>query len=141
MVTWQRLSSLGSRRVISVTALGRSSPPFPIYLLPGRPLFLLPGQRSWSILIGAIPNIAFTAFSEVQHSRVPLPGALGTGRGLFSARCTLMFVEICKKDIHDRAYLSIGVTSSSGAGLCRVPEAGVFRGGGVRLCTILDMNF
>src|SRR5215203_7433418 len=29
MVTWQRRNSLGSRRFISVTAFGRSSPPFP----------------------------------------------------------------------------------------------------------------
>ena len=29
----------------------------------------------------------------------------------------------------------------SGRGLCRVPGAGVFRGSGVRLCRILDMNF
>jgi hypothetical protein len=28
---------------------------------------------------------------------------------------------VCRKDIHDRAYLSIGVTSGIGAGLCRVP--------------------
>jgi hypothetical protein len=27
----------------------------------------------------------------------------------------------CRKNIHDRAYLSIDVTRSSGAGLCRVP--------------------
>jgi hypothetical protein len=31
---------------------------------------------------------------------------------------------VCKKNIHDRAYLSIGVTSSIGAGLCRVPGGG-----------------
>jgi hypothetical protein len=47
---------------------------------------------------------------------------------------------VCRKDIHDRAYVSIGVTSGIGAGLCRVPGAGVFRGTGVRLCSILDMN-
>ena len=48
---------------------------------------------------------------------------------------------VCSKDIHDRAYLSIGVTSSVGTGLCRVPGAGVSRGSGVRLRRILDMNF
>ena len=48
---------------------------------------------------------------------------------------------VCRKDIHDRAYLSIGVTSSVGARLCRVPGAGVFRGTRVGLCRILDMDF
>src|SRR5215203_2519522 len=65
MVTWQRRISVGSRRLISVTALGRSSlSSFPF--LPGRPLFLLAGQRSWFIRIGAIPNFALTEFSEVR---------------------------------------------------------------------------
>jgi hypothetical protein len=48
---------------------------------------------------------------------------------------------VSRKNIHDHAYLSIGVTSGVGAGLCGVPGAGVFRGAGVRLCRILDMNF
>jgi hypothetical protein len=45
------------------------------------------------------------------------------------------------RSIHNPAYLSISVTSSSGTGLCGAPGRGVFRGSGVRLCTILDMNF
>jgi hypothetical protein len=71
MANWQRRNSLGSRRVISVTALGRSSPLFPIYLIPGRPLFLVPGRRFWSILIGAIANFAFPEFSEVRSWKGP----------------------------------------------------------------------
>jgi hypothetical protein len=47
----------------------------------------------------------------------------------------------CRKNIHDRAYLSIGVTCGIGARLCRVPGAAVFRGSGARLCRILDMTF
>jgi hypothetical protein len=35
---------------------------------------------------------------------------------------------VCGKNIHDRAYLSIGVTSGIGAGLCRVPGDGCFQG-------------
>jgi hypothetical protein len=35
---------------------------------------------------------------------------------------------VCRKDIHDRTYLSIGVTSGIGAGLCRVPGDGCFQG-------------
>ena len=31
-------------------------------------------------------NFRFTEFSEVLHSPVPLPGALGTGRGVFSPK-------------------------------------------------------
>ena len=34
----------------------------------------------------------------------------------------------CRKDIHDRAYLSIDVTGSIEAGLCRVPGDGYFQG-------------
>jgi hypothetical protein len=44
-------------------------------------------------------------------------------------------------NIHDRAYVSIGVTSGIEVGLCRVAGAGVFKGTGVRLCRILDMDF
>jgi hypothetical protein len=50
-------------------------------------------------------------------------------------------ILVCRKNIRDRAYLSIGVTSGIGTGLCRVLGGGVFRGTGVRLCRILDMNF
>ena len=46
-----------------------------------------------------------------------------------------------KPSIHHRAYLSIGVTSSTGAGLCGVPGVGDSRGIGTVLCRILDMNF
>src|SRR5215217_5114939 len=83
-------------------------------------------------------NFAFTEFSEVQHSPVPLPGALGTGRGVFSPKCKHLFAERTSMIAH---IYHIGVTSSSGTGLCRVPGGGVFRGTGVGLCRILDMNF
>jgi hypothetical protein len=43
--------------------------------------------------------------------------------------------------IQDPAYLSIGVTSSSGTGLCGVSGVGDSRGMGVGLCRILDVNF
>jgi hypothetical protein len=43
--------------------------------------------------------------------------------------------------IQDRAYLSIGVTSPSGPGLCGVPGAGDSRGIGAPLCTMLHTNF
>jgi hypothetical protein len=45
------------------------------------------------------------------------------------------------ESIHNRAYLSIGVTNPSGPGLCGVPGEGDSRGIGVGLCRILDMNF
>src|ERR671920_1997663 len=47
MVGWQRRIPLGGRRVISITALGRS-PLFSFPLLPGRPYFLLAHRRSWA---------------------------------------------------------------------------------------------
>jgi hypothetical protein len=43
--------------------------------------------------------------------------------------------------IHKRAYLSAGVTSSSGPGLYGVSGVGDFRGIGAGLCEILHMNF
>src|SRR5215208_1491506 len=52
-----------------------------------------PQPSAWK---GNSANFALTEFSEAQRS-------------------------VCRKDIHDRAYLSICVTSSIGAGLCRVP--------------------
>src|SRR5215204_335908 len=75
MVTWQRRSSLCSRRVMSVTALGRSS----LLLFPfnGPPLFLLPRWRSWVIWSEAIPNFAGTEFSEVRLPRYALPPSGG----------------------------------------------------------------
>jgi hypothetical protein len=43
--------------------------------------------------------------------------------------------------IQDRAYLSIGVTSSSGVGLCGVPGEGDSKGIGAGICKILQVNF
>jgi hypothetical protein len=48
---------------------------------------------------------------------------------------------VAEESIHNLVYLSIAVTSSSGPGLCGVSGEGVFRGIGLRLCRILDMNF
>src|SRR5215208_3112378 len=45
-----------------------------------------PQPSAWK---GNSANFALTEFSEVQHSRVPLPGAFGTGRG-----CSLRSTEI-----------------------------------------------
>jgi hypothetical protein len=69
MATWQRRSSLGSRRVKSVTAFGAvlSSLPFPFNR--AAPLV------AWSLAVlgrlelGAIPNFALTGFSEVRQER------------------------------------------------------------------------
>jgi hypothetical protein len=44
-------------------------------------------------------------------------------------------------NIHNFAYLSIGVTSSSGRGAERGAYRGNFRGSGPRLCSILHVNF
>jgi hypothetical protein len=68
---------------------------------------------------------------------VLLPGALGTGRGVFSEVQKL----VCRKNIHDRAYLSIGVTSGTQAGLCGVPGKGDSKGIGAGIYKILHLNF
>jgi hypothetical protein len=50
-------------------------------------------------------------------------------------------LSLRSEGIQDRAYLYIGVTSSSGAGLCGVPGEGDSKGIGAGICKILDMNF
>src|SRR5215208_4034084 len=50
-------------------------------------------------------------------------------------------VSLQQEGIHHRAYLSIGVTSSSGVGLCGMSEGVVSWGNGVWLCRISYMNF
>ena len=77
-------------------------------------------------------------FSEVQHSRVPLPGALGTGRGVFSPKCGHLFVERTSMIAH--IYPSV-LQAVWGRGYAGCLETDVFRGAGVRLCRIFDMNF
>ena len=48
-------------------------------------------RRAWK---GNPANyFALSEFLEVQHSPVLLPGALGTGCGVFSPKCTHWFVE------------------------------------------------
>src|SRR5918997_5580550 len=67
MATWQRRSWLRSRRVIRVTALGRSSLlPFPFNRAART--YLLPRWRSWTVWIGAMPNFACLRFMEVGVS-------------------------------------------------------------------------
>jgi hypothetical protein len=50
-------------------------------------------------------------------------------------------LSLRSEGIQDRAYLYIGVTNSSGAGLCGVPGEGDFRGVGAGICRILHLNF
>jgi hypothetical protein len=70
----------------------------------------------------------------------PVPDAAGSGadRRGFSLNRKHLFVA---GRIQDPAYLSIGVTSSSGTGLCGVSGVGDSRGIGARVCEILHVNF
>src|SRR5215208_4048409 len=52
-----------------------------------------PAHYSPDCVEGESGNFVISAFSEVQHSRVALPGALGTRRGLLSPKCRHWFVE------------------------------------------------
>jgi hypothetical protein len=56
---------------------------------------------------------------------------------VFAPECKHWFVE----SIHNPAYLSIDVTSGTGAELCGVPEEGDSRGIGAGICKILQTNF
>src|SRR5215212_11550437 len=73
MVTWQRRSSLGSRRVMSVTAFGAvlSFLLSPYYRAARSSCYLAgdPDRLDWGH--GAMPNFAITEFSEV-HSESAL---------------------------------------------------------------------
>src|SRR5918999_3530312 len=69
-------------------------------------------------------NFAISAFSEVQHSRVPLPGALGTGRGVFSPKHRDQFVERTSMIAH--IYPSV-LQAVSGRGYAECLE-GCFQG-------------
>ena len=60
----------------------------------------------------------------------------GIGHTLRSANISLQ-----QEDIHHRAYLYIGVTSSSGVGLCGMSEGVISWGTRVWLCRILHVNF
>src|SRR5215211_2650882 len=85
--------------------------------------------------INAMPT-GFASYRRSRRDMIFLPSLLH----LFVAHFMARFVRdgawgvlseahtlVCKKNIHDRVYLSIGVTSGIGAGLCRVP-GGVFSG-------------
>src|SRR5215207_8094527 len=50
-------------------------------------------------------------------------------------------ISLHQEGIHHRAYLSIGVTSSSGVGLCGMSEGMISWGSGVGLCRILHVNY
>src|SRR5215213_1834738 len=45
-----------------------------------------PQPSAWKV--NSANYFALSEFSEVQHSPVPLPGVLGTGRRVFSPTCT-----------------------------------------------------
>src|SRR5215203_206400 len=83
-------------------------------------------------------QFACSEFSEVPHSPVPLPGALGAGPGVFSPKHRDKFVERTSTI----AYIYPSVLQAvSGRGSAGALETDVFRGTGVRLCRIFDMNF
>ena len=71
MATWQRRSTLGSLRVIRVTAFGRSSlSSFPLYRAARSCCFLAgdPDRLDWGH--GVMPNFASTEFSEVRQEKM-----------------------------------------------------------------------
>ena len=77
MVTWQRRGSLGSLRVMGITAFGRSSL-FSFTLLPGRPLFLLAGgpgrlERGYAELR---PNGVLRSCAASVPATLPIPKIL-----------------------------------------------------------------
>jgi hypothetical protein len=87
---------------------------------------------------GLTANIVLTEFSDVLHSPVPLAGALGPGRGVFSPKRKHWYVERTSMLAH--IYPSV-LQAVLGRGYAGCLETAVFGGTGVKLCRILDMNF
>jgi hypothetical protein len=85
--------------------------------------------------------------SRGGYSRVYAPSLMlqvagqSVGCSLRSVNISFAAESIQAESIHHRAYLSIGVTSSTGAGLRGLSGGGDSRGIGAELCRILDMNF
>jgi hypothetical protein len=84
----------------------------------------LSGLGSWGRL-----NFALTAYSEVQHSPVPLPGALGTEREVFSPKRKDEFAERTSMIAH--IYPSVlqagtgpGLSGATGGAISGVAEGG-----------------
>ena len=80
----------------------------------------------------------FTGGAHLPHSPGLMLQVAGrdVGHSLRSANISLQ-----QQGIHHRAYLSIGVTSSSSVGLCRMSGGVISWGTGVWLCRILQMDF
>jgi hypothetical protein len=70
----------------------------------------------------------------------PLRGC-GQGSPRPSGIMTTTNISLRSEGIQDRAYLSIGVTSGTRAGLCGVPGEGDSKGIGAGICKILQTNF
>jgi hypothetical protein len=98
-----------------------------------------------------------TAFSEVRcaqtrHWRADEPWttplrtpttlrSVGKDRSVLWGIMATTNLSLRSEGMQDRAYLSIGVTNSSGAGLCGVPGEGDSKGIGAGICKILHPNF
>jgi hypothetical protein len=63
----------------------------------------------------------------LRSSALPCPATWSIRDGAWGVLSEVQTL-VCRKNIHDLAYLSIGVTSGIGAGLCRVPGDGCFQG-------------
>jgi hypothetical protein len=87
---------------------------------------------------------AEVAGSSESNPAPPRPDPLrGCGQGSLRPKGIMATTNFSLRSvgIQDRAYLSIGVTSSSGAGLCGVPGKGDSEGMGAGICKILHPNF
>jgi|SRR5215203_1075654 len=82
--------------------------------------------------------------AELRPFALPRPDPLRVWEGSLRPSEDIMAttnIGMRQGNIRNRAYLSIGVTSGTGAGLCETPGRGAFRSIGAGLYRVLDMNF
>ncbi len=86
--------------------------------------------------------ISRSSANRVSHrsSAQPRPATWSIRDGAWGVLSEVQTISL-QKNIHDRAYLSIGVTSGIEPGPCGVSGMGDSEGIGAKLCRILDMNF
>src|SRR5215218_9406482 len=99
---------------------------------------MMPLDQVWRELLRT--PLKRSSRGELTYPIAPALMLQVAGRGIgHSLRSTNISLQ--QEGIHHRAYLSSGVTSHSGVGLCGM-SGGVISGGtGVGLCRILDVNF
>src|SRR5215218_11298002 len=89
----------------------------------------MPETSSVLVAPASSRRVAVPLAARLQPFALPRPDPLRVWEGSLHPSDITATTKIClrQESICNRAYLSIGVTSSSGAGLCGAPGGGAFR--------------